>query len=147
VVSGFVKKHDNIVCFKPFESVSPIFFVIWCKLYLFTNPNEMTKAWSNMTVKQYKALKNLKKENLRDNMTNIELVLNMLAEVTSTAISKNEKPDSFDSNKQVARRGGRVARNARKNIETEIGKTVISPVNAKNKANLEISILKSVEQK
>lgn len=68
--------------------------------------NEMTKAWSGLTVKEYKAVKGLKKENLRDNMTNIELVLNMLAEVTTTAISKQVQPKTFDENKQVAKEGG-----------------------------------------
>ena len=68
--------------------------------------NEMTKAWSGLSVQEYKELKGLKKENLRDNMTNIELVLNMLAEVTTTAISKQEQPGTFDENKAVARRGG-----------------------------------------
>ena len=100
--------------------------------------NEMTKAWSGLTVREYKELKGLKKENLRDNMTNIELVLNMLAEVTTTAISRQEQPESFDENKAVARRGGKVARNARKDIETQLGQTVISPLNASDKPALEI---------
>ena len=100
--------------------------------------NEMTKAWSGLTVREYKELKGLKKENLRDNMTNIELVLNMLAEVTTTAISRQEQPESFDENKAVARRGGKVARNARKDIETQLGQTVISPMNASDKPALEI---------
>lgn len=100
--------------------------------------NEMTKAWSGLTVKEYKAVKGLKKENLRDNMTNIELVLNMLAEVTTTAISKQVQPKTFDENKQVAKRGGNVAKNARVNIEEQLGESVISPLNAKDKAALEI---------
>ncbi len=100
--------------------------------------NEMTKAWSGLTVQEYKQVKGLKKENLRDNMTNIELVLNMLAEVTTTAISKQEQPQSFDDSKNVARRGGKVAGNARKDIETQLGQSVISPLNAKDKKALEI---------
>lgn len=100
--------------------------------------NEMTKAWSGLTVREYKELKGLKKENLRENMTNIELVLNMLAEVTTTAISRQEQPESFDENRAVARRGGKVAKNARKDIETQLGKTVISPLNASDKPSLEI---------
>ena len=100
--------------------------------------NEMTKAWSGLTVREYKELKGLKKENLRDNMTNIELVLNMLAEVTTTAISRQEQPESFDENRAVARRGGKVAKNARKDIETQLGKSVISPLNASDKSSLEI---------
>ena len=100
--------------------------------------NEMTKAWSGLTVREYKELKGLKKENLRDNMTNIELVLNMLAEVTTTAISRQEQPESFDENRAVARRGGKVAKNARKDIETQLGKSVISPLNASDNPSLEI---------
>lgn len=100
--------------------------------------NEMTKAWSGLTVQEYKQVKGLKKENLRDNMTNIELVLNMLAEVTTTAISKQEQPQTFDDSKNVARRGGKVAGNARKDIETQLGQSVISPLNAKDKKALEI---------
>lgn len=100
--------------------------------------NEMTKAWSGMTVQEYKSVKGLKKENLRDNMTNIELVLNMLAEVTTTAISRQEAPASFEESKRVAKRGGKVAKNARTDIEEQLGQSVISPLNAKNKAALEI---------
>ncbi len=100
--------------------------------------NEMTKAWSGMSVQEYKQLKGLKKENLRDNMTNIELVLNMLAEVTTTAISKQENPKSFEENKKIARRGGSVASDAKKRYEEETGKKAISPLNADNKNLLEI---------
>ncbi len=100
--------------------------------------NEMTKAWSDMSVKEYNELKNLKKENLRDNMTNLELVLNMLAEVTTTAISKQEKPESFNKSFHVAKRGGNVAKNARTDIESQLGHSVISPLNAKDKIALEI---------
>lgn len=100
--------------------------------------NEMTKAWSGMTVQEYKQYKDLHKENLRDNMTDIELALNTLAEVTTTAISQNEQPAGFEENKNVARRGGNVAKNARINIESELNRTVISPLNANDKPALEI---------
>lgn len=100
--------------------------------------NEMTKAWSGLYVQEYKELKGLKKENLRDNMTNIELVLNMLAEVTTTAISKQEQPETFNENKAVARRGGKVAKNARDDIEAQLGQSVISPLNATDKPALEV---------
>ncbi len=92
--------------------------------------NELTKAWSGKTVQEYKAYKGLTKENLRDNMTDIELVLNMLAEVTTTALSKQEKPETFNESKNVARRGGTVAKNARVDIEGQLGRSVISPANA-----------------
>ncbi|MCR5187413.1 MAG: hypothetical protein K6C97_00655 [Treponema sp.] len=100
--------------------------------------NEMTKAWSGLSVKEYKNLKGLKKENLRDNMTNIELVLNMLAEVTTTAISKSKEPETFSENLSVAKEGGSVAKNARSDIEKRIGKSVISPLNATDKSALEV---------
>ena len=100
--------------------------------------SEMTKAWSGLTVQEYKQLKGLKKENLRDNMTNIELVLNMLAEVTTTAISRQEQPETFDESKRIARRGGSVAKNARADIESQLGQSVISPLNASDKPALEI---------
>ena len=100
--------------------------------------NEMTKAWSGLSVKEYKNLKGLKKENLRDNMTNLELVLNMLAEVTTTAISKSKEPDTFSENLSVAKEGGAVAKNARSDIEKRIGKSVISPLNATDKPSLEV---------
>lgn len=93
--------------------------------------NEITKAWSGKTVAEYKRHKNLKKENLRDNMTNVELVLNMLAEVTTTEISRSENPQGFEESKQVARRGGAVAGNARMDIERQTGKSVISKSSAK----------------
>lgn len=100
--------------------------------------NEMTKAWSGLYVKEYKNLKGLKKENLRDNMTNIELVLNMLAEVTTTAISKSKEPESFGESLSIAKEGGTVAKNARTDIESRIGKSVVSPLNASDKPALEV---------
>lgn len=100
--------------------------------------NEITKAWSGISVKEYKQKKGLKKENLRDKMTNIELVLNMLAEVSTTAISKAKEPETFDENVSVAQEGGSVAKNARTDIESRIGKSVISEVNAKDKLALDV---------
>lgn len=101
--------------------------------------NEMTKAWSGMSVREYKEMKGLKKENLRDNMTNLELVLNMLAEVTTTAISKSRQPDTFEESKDIAVEGGTVAGKARKDIELRTGKSVSCPLNASDKPSLEIS--------
>ncbi len=100
--------------------------------------NEMTKAWSGLSVQEYKELKGLKKENLRDNMTNIELVLNMLAEVTTTALSKSKQPETFRENVKVAKEGGTVAKNARVDIETRLNTSVISPLNASDKPALEV---------
>jgi BRO family, N-terminal domain len=91
----------------------------------------ITQAWSTETVKEYKQFKGLKKENLRDNMTNLELVLNMLAEATTTEISKEKKPATLDENKEVARQGGTVAGNTRKEIESKTGKQIVSKQNAK----------------
>ena len=99
--------------------------------------DEMTRAWSGFTVKEYKELKGLKKENLRDNMTDIELVLNMLAEVTTTTLSKKEQPETFAENRSVAKRGGKFAGDTRKRFEEEIGGKVISPLNASDKPALE----------
>ena len=91
----------------------------------------ITQAWSGKTVKQYKQHKNLKKENLRDNMTNLELVLNMLAEATTAEISKEKKPGNLEENKTIAYQGGTIAGNTRKAIEAKTGKKVVSPENAK----------------
>lgn len=109
--------------------------------------NEMTKAWSGLSVQKYKQLKDLKKENLRDNMTDLELVLNMLAEVTTTTFSKQEQPQTFEENKKVAIRGGKVAGNARKDIEKQIGHSVISPVNANEKELLDTKQAKLLNDK
>jgi prophage antirepressor-like protein len=92
--------------------------------------DEISRAWSGMTTRQYKQLKGLTKENLRDNMSTLELVLNMLAEATTTEISKSTEPKTFEENKQVARRGGQIAGNARKEIEADTGKPVITNKNA-----------------
>lgn len=94
--------------------------------------DEITKAWSGMTTKEYKKLKDLKKENLRDNMTNMELVLNMLAEVSTTEISQAQNPKGLEQHKKVARAGGNVAKKARKELESKTGKKVISKQNAKH---------------
>ncbi|MBC7588252.1 MAG: Bro-N domain-containing protein [Chitinophagaceae bacterium] len=91
----------------------------------------ITQAWRGKTVKQYKQHKNLKKESLGDNMTNLELVLNMLAEATTSEISKEKKPASFDENKTIAKQGGTIAGNTRKAIEAKTGKKIVSPINAK----------------
>ena len=93
--------------------------------------DEITKAWSGMSVKGYKKHKDLKTENLRDNMTNLELVLNMLAEATTTEISKEKKPKTFTQNKIIAKQGGTIAGNTRKEIEEKTGKKVVSSISAK----------------
>ena len=92
--------------------------------------DEITKAWSGMNTRQYKSLKGLKKENLRDNMTTLELVLNMLAEATTTEISKQKAPEGLRENVEVARSGGKVAGDARKSIEQQTGVPVITSKNA-----------------
>lgn len=92
--------------------------------------NEITKAWSGMTTRQYKDFKDLKKENLRDNMSTLELVLNMLAEATTTELTQTLNPQGLEENKEIAKEGGTVAGNARKDIEARTGKSVITPKNA-----------------
>lgn len=96
------------------------------------------KTWADKTAREYKKFKGLKKENLRDNMTNKELVLNMLAELSTKEISEVTDPDSFQEHKQVARQGGEVARNARLELETKTGKKVVSSLNAKDAAKLHL---------
>jgi len=93
--------------------------------------DEITKAWSGFTTKEYKDFKELKKENLRDNMTNLELVLNMLAEATTTEISKQRNPETFEQSKIIANQGGTIAGNTRKEIENKTGKNVVTNLNAK----------------
>lgn len=90
----------------------------------------ITKTWSDMTTRQYKQHKGLRKENLRDNMTNLELALNTLAEASATEISKQKKPKGFNQNAQVAKAGGRAAKAARTQIEKELGRSVISSAKA-----------------
>lgn len=92
--------------------------------------NEISKAWSGMTTREYKDFKDLKKENLRDNMTTLELVLNMLAEATTTELTQNLNPQGLEENKKVAKDGGAVAGNARKDIEAKTGKPVITKKNS-----------------
>jgi len=105
-----------------------------------TLTNIITKAWAGRTTKEYKILKGLKKENLRDNMTNTELILNMLAEASTKDISKAVEPVSFEESEKVAKQGGNVAKVARKELEARTGKKVVSSLNAK-------SILKGNETK
>jgi hypothetical protein len=103
--------------------------------------DDITKAWSGLTTKQYKSYKDLRKENLRDHMTNLELVLNMLAEASTTEISKDKKPKTFNENRIVAKKGGNVAKAARLQLENTTGKKVVTKLNAKQieqKKNREI---------
>ena len=100
--------------------------------------DEITRAWSGMSTRQYKDYKGLTKEGLRDNMTNMELILNMLAEVSTTEISRAEDPSTLEASKAVARRGGNVAKNARKELEQQTGKSVVSRLNAKEIAKPDI---------
>ncbi len=94
--------------------------------------DEITKAWSGLSTREYKQVKGLKKQGLRDNMTNIELVLNMLAEATTTEISKEKKPKGFEQNRKVAQQGGTIAGNTRKQIESKTGKPIVSPKKLKD---------------
>lgn len=92
--------------------------------------DEITRAWSGMSTRQYKQLKGLKKENLRDHMSTTEIILNMLAETATKDISRQAQPKNFEENQQVARRGGRIAGNARRELEQETGQSVITSANA-----------------
>ncbi len=100
--------------------------------------DEITKAWSGLTTKQYKNFKELKKENLRDHMTNLELVLNMLAEASTTEISKDKQPKTLNENRIVAQKGGKVAKAARQQLEKTTGKKVVTKLNAKHLDNKKI---------
>jgi hypothetical protein len=93
--------------------------------------DEITKAWAGLSTRQYKQLKSLKKENLRDHMTNMELVLSMLAEATTTEISRQKLPEGFEENRSIAQQGGTIAGNTRKEIEAKSGKPIINAENAK----------------
>ena len=108
--------------------------------------DEITKAWAGLNTRQYKNIKGLKKENLRDNMSTLELVLNMLAEATTTEISKEEKPNTLEKNKAVAKRGGRVAGNARKEIEQQTGKPVITSKNAVDFSRLIADVIEGKDE-
>jgi len=102
--------------------------------------DEISFAWAGLTTKQYKKYKDLKQENLRDNMTNLELVLNMLAEASTAEISKEKEPRNFDENKEIAKRGGGIAGIARKKLESEIRRSVIGK--GRHVANKDIKLLK-----
>ncbi len=102
-----------------------------------TLTNDLTKAWSGKTVKEYKSFKGLHKESLRDNMTNIELALNQLAEVSATAIAQAKNPKGYAKTKETVLEGGTIAGNARKELESQIGQSVISPLNAQFPALLD----------
>lgn len=99
--------------------------------------NEISQAWSDMNTKQYKKFKNLKNENLRDNMSNMELILTMLAEASTTEISKAQQPVGLERSKEVARKGGAVARAAREDLEKQTGQSVITSKNAKDLRGIE----------
>ena len=108
--------------------------------------DEITRAWSGMSTRQYKNLKGLKKENLRDNMSDMELILNMLAESTSTEISKNENPSSFADSQAIAKRGGKVALEARRAVEQQTGKSVITAQNAAQLNTVVTNVIDSVSK-
>lgn len=95
------------------------------------------QTWSGKTSKEYKRFKGLKKESLRDNMTNTELALNMLAEAATTELSKEKDPQHFEEHAQIAQQGGKAAEAARRQLESDLGHSVISPLNAKNGLRLE----------
>lgn len=98
--------------------------------------NDITRAWSGLTVKEYKQKKGLKKESLRDNMTDLELIFTMLAEATTTELSKQSKPEGFEESRTVAKRGGLATRAARLEIEEELGRPIVSSASAKDKEKL-----------
>ena len=108
--------------------------------------DEISRAWSGMTTRQYKRLKGLKKENLRDNMSNLELVLNMLAEASTTSISRAEQPEGLEESKKAARRGGRIAGNARKELEQETGRPVITSENAQTLQQLVTGVVEDAAE-
>lgn len=97
----------------------------------------ITQGWSGFTTAEYKKYKGLKKENLRDNMTNLELALNTLAEATTTEISKEHKPKTLEQNQQVAARGGKIVGNTRREIEADLGKSIVSPLSVKSVLGIE----------
>ena len=108
--------------------------------------NEITKAWSGMTTREYKDFKGLKKENLRDNMSTLELVLNMLAEATTTELTNIHNPKNLDENKKIAKRGGTIAGNTRREIEADTGKTVITSKNTTDFSKLVEEVIKDVPE-
>ena len=108
--------------------------------------DEISRAWSGMTTRQYKRLKGLKKENLRDNMSDLELVLNMLAEASTTSISRSEQPEGLEENRKVARRGGRIAGNARRELEQETGRPVVTAENAQTLQQLVTGVVEDAAE-
>ena len=106
--------------------------------------DEISKAWSGMATREYKDLKGLKKENLRDNMSTLELVLNMLAEATTTELTNIHNPNGLEENKKVAKRGGAIAGNTRKEIEADTGKSVITAKNAVDFSKLIEDVVKDI---
>ena len=109
--------------------------------------NEISRAWSGMSTREYKNYKGLKKQNLRDNMTTTELILNMLAETATKDIANSSNPDGLEENKEVCRKGGSIAGNARKEIEEETGKSVITRQNALDFGNLISGVSKEISDK
>ena len=109
--------------------------------------DEVTRAWSGMSTRQYKNLKGLKKENLRDNMSTLELALNMLAEATTTELTKAHNPNGLEENRAVAKKGGKVAGNARKEIEEQTGKSVITSDNAQALNDVVVGTIEAVTNK
>lgn len=108
--------------------------------------DEITKAWSGMTTRQYKKLKGLKKENLRDNMSTMEIVLNMLAEATTTELSKAHQPEGFSESQKIARRGGSYASQVRKDIEKDTGRPIITSQNAAQLNAVVVDMIESVAE-
>ena len=108
--------------------------------------DEISRAWSGMTTRQYKRLKGLQKENLRDNMSDLEQVLNMLAEASTTSISRTEQPEGLEENKRVARRGGRIAGNARRELEQETGRPVVTAENAQTLQQLVTGVVEDAAE-
>lgn len=108
--------------------------------------DEITKAWSGMTTRKYKNLKGLTKENLRDNMSDLELVLNMLAEATTTELSKSINPQTFKENVEIAKQGGNVAGNARKEIEEKSGRAVITSKNATELNQVVVDLIENISK-
>ena len=108
--------------------------------------DEITKAWSGMSTRKYKKLKGLTKENLRDNMSTTELILNMLAETATKDISERTKPETFEENRTVAKRGGKIAGNARKELEEEIGGSVITSKNATELNDVVVNLIENLNK-
>lgn len=109
--------------------------------------DEVTRAWSGMNTRQYKNLKGLKKENLRDNMSTLELALNMLAEATTTELTKVQNPQGLEENRIVAKTGGKIAGDARRRIEQETGTPVITSQNANNLSSIVTGMIEGVIEK